>query len=85
MRKWPLFLGTRIGGGGVTVAGFFTTLRKMVEKFLLVETKDPFGQHSNGKAIFRTTIDFNGLKYGISSDPERKLLSFGQFGTKRWR
>ena len=85
MGKWSLFFGTRISGGGVTVAGFLTTLRKMVEKFLLVETKDPLGQRTNSNVIFRATIDFNGLKYKILSDLERKPLSFGQFGTKRWR
>ena len=67
------------------MAGFFTTPRKIVEYFLLVETKDPLGWLTNGKAIFQVTIGFKGLKYGIPSDPKRKPLSFGQFGIMWWQ
>ena len=51
----------------MTVAGFFTILRKMIEKSLLVEIKDPLERRINDKTIFRVTINFNGLKCGTPS------------------
>ena len=68
--KWPLSLGTRIGGDGGTVAGFLTTQPKMEGKFLLVEIKVPLGRRKNGKATSLVTIGSNGHKCGLRSGKE---------------
>jgi hypothetical protein len=65
MGKWPPSLGIRTGGGRETAAVSLTTLLKVVEKFLLVETKALPGRRTNGKAIFRATIGSNGHKCEI--------------------
>ena len=83
--KMAILFGIWIVGGGVTVAGSLTILRKAVEKSSLVESKDPLGRRTNGKAIFQTTICFNDLKCGIPFTPAMNPHSFGQFGTRGLR
>ena len=82
MAKWLLSVGIRTNGDGVMEVGFLIIILKRVETPLSIETRDPLVRWTNGKATSRVTIGSIGHRFGIYSGPEKRLLSFGQFGMK---